>query len=592
MELVGKTLDFVKKNYGNLENKNKKKYCEFLQNYGLDEKAISATLLYDFSSDVKGFGIEVNKIIRGLKKFNMLAAKAGKGNKPDKVRKMLIATIEDLRILLIKLLERLYKMRSLSILGELERKRISRDTMEIYAPIAYRLGLSDLKWELEDLSFRYLNTQKYFELKRKIKIKRGEREKFIRELEEQLIKELKKKKIKYEIFGRPKHFYSIHKKMVDKGKKFEEIYDLLGLRIIVETSEDCYRVLGIVNTLWDTIPERLKDFIVSPKGGIYQSLHVTFFYNQIPVEVQIRTKRMNDMAEEGVAAHWGYKKIEGEKKFNKQLSWLRRILDFGTESDKEFLYKLKLDLFENKIYCFTPKGKIIELNEGSSIVDFAYAVHSEIGDKCTGGRLNGKFVSLRQKLKNGDEVEVLTSTLHKPSRNWLSFVKTRKAFEKIRQHFSITGMPGRRKLAEEEVVIENFFIGVEGDYDLRMAKCCNPLPEEDLIGVVSSFKNAVVHSYSCKNVKDVKNKIGAFWIEDFNNKIKLKILAEERLGIFAEILNAVAAMGIGVQTAQAKNASDEIAECTLDINFNGLKELKKVIERVNHIEGVRKIRIE
>ncbi len=592
MKLVEKTLEFVGKNYGNLESQNKKKYCEFLQNYNLDEKAISAALLYDFELDVKGFGVEINKLILGLRKFNMLATKVGKRNKPDKVRKMLIATTEDLRVLMIKLLERLYAMRGLSILEEVERKRISRDTMEIYAPMAYRLGLSDFKWELEDLAFRYLNPRKYIELKQKIKNKRSEREEIIKKLEEQLSEEIKKKKIKYELFGRPKHFYSIYKKMVDKGKKFEDIYDLLGLRVIVENSEDCYRVLGMINNLWDAIPEMFMDYIVNPKDNMYQSLHTVFYYDKIPVEIQIRTKKMNDIAEEGVAAHWEYKDSGGEKKFNKQLSWLRKILDFGIESDRAFLYKLKLDLFENKIYCFTPKGEIIELDEGSSIVDFAYAVHSEIGEKCTGGRVNKSFVSLRQKLKNGDEVEILTSTKHKPSRDWLSFVKTRKAFEKIRQHFSVTGIPGRRKVVEEEIVSKNFFIGVEGDYDLKMAKCCNPLPDEEIIGVVSSVKNAIVHAHNCKNIKDVKNKIGAFWIDDFNNEVKLKILVEDKLGIFAEILNSVAAMGINAHTAQAKNTSDEVAECNLDINFEGLRELKRVIERVNNIEGVRKIRIE
>ncbi len=591
-EVFKRIRNLLEDHYGNLDDlsllKYKKGYAKFLKNYGLDENSFVAALLYDLDSGEK-FGSDVFKLIASLKNFNELASKAGKRNKEEKIRKMLIATTQDLRVLVIKLLEMLYTMKNLDFTDDNKKIKISKDVLEIYVPIAYRLGLSDVKWELEDLSFKYLMPDEYYIIKRNIGMKRKEREKIIKEFKKKLENALKKNKINGEVFGRPKHFYSIYKKMMNKEKKFDDVHDLVGLRVIVEDSDGCYTVLGIVNNLWETMPERFKDFIVAPKDNLYQSLHAGFLYNNIPVEVQIRTRRMNDIAEEGIAAHWKYKGLRDEK-FNKQLSWLRQILSFANESDKEFLYKLKLDLFGDKIFCFTPKGDIIELDDGSSVVDFAYAVHSEIGNACTGAKVNGKFVGVRHVLKNGDEIEVLTSKSHKPSRNWLGFAKTSKALEKIRNTLQIR-QSAYGKTADEKGDGRDF-ITTDGNYNVEIAKCCNPVPMEYIIGSLSSFRNVVVHSDKCRNAVGIKKKINVYWADDFKGLVSIIIFADDRLGLFAEILNSVASLGINVKSAKAHSAGSNIAECILNIEFNSLKSVKDVVDRIGRINSVRKVRIE
>lgn len=587
-----KPLEIVKfycKSHNNPELlKQKKEYLKFLRSHNLDENSIVAALLYDIDNGAK-FGDEVSQLISGLRKFDELATKAKRRNNEEKIRKMLIATTSDLRILVAKLLERLYLMRKLSALDDTQRKLISKETLDVYTPISYRLGLSDIKWELEDLSFKYLTLDEYKIIKEKVRIKRKEREKIVNVLKKELGKSLKKNRIEGEIFGRPKHFYSIYRKMINKEKKFEGIHDIIGLRVIVENSGDCYAVLGVVGNLWNLIPERLKDFIVTPKDNLYQSLHTGFLYNEIPVEIQIRTRKMNEIAEEGIAAHWKYKGLV-DNKFNKQLSWLRQILSFANENDKEFLYKLKLDIFGDRIFCFTPKGDIIELEERSSVVDFAYAVHSDIGDKCIGAKVNGKFVGVRSLLKNGDEVEILTSKIHKPSRDWLGFVRTSKALERIRGSLQIKQSTHNRVVLEKEK--HGSFIAADGGYNIRIAKCCNPLPNDEIVGSLSSFRNVIVHSGKCKNVPGIKKFVNVFWTDDFSGAVNIIILADDRLGLFAEILNSVASLGISTKSAKANSAGNEIAECTLNIELNSLKDLKNLVERIGKINRVRKIRIE
>ena len=590
--LFKKCTEFMKAHYkiaNDLESlKYKRGYFKLLKNYDLDKNCIAAALLYDLDSGAE-FGDEVSKLIFDLRSFSELAEKATKRNNEEKTRKMLIATTHDLRVLVIKLLERLHIMKGLETVENEEKISMSKNTLNIYAPLSYRLGLSDIKWQLEDLSFKYIMPDEYKVIRDKVSIKRKDREKIVNELKKKLGKALKHNKITGEIFGRPKHFYSIYKKMKDRGKTFEDVHDLIGLRVIVENSEECYTVLGIVSNLWDTTLDRLKDFIVAPKDNLYQSLHTGFLYEHMPVEVQIRTRKMNEIAEEGIAAHWKYKGLV-DNKFNKQLSWLRQVLSFANESDKEFLYKLKLDIFGDKIFCFTPKGDIIELDDGSSVVDFAYAVHSDIGDKCTGAKVNGKFVGVRHILKNGDEIEILTSKIHKPSRDWLGFVKTSKALEKIRNTLHI------KQNAYNKISIDNekygSFIGSEGKYIIKIAGCCNPLPMENIVGTLSSFKNVTVHSEKCKNATGIKKFVNVFWIGDLNGFVNIIIVAENRLGLFAEILNSVASFGINVKSAKANSTGNETAECILNSEFNSLDKLSKVIERIGKINSVRKIRIE
>lgn len=603
-----KTMEFMKsyykdyndhnKNYKNSRDllslnslKYKKRYFNLLKKYDLDNNCITAALLYDID-DGKNFGNEISQLISDLRKFDELAFKAGKRNNEEKIRKMLIATTHDLRVLVIKLLERLYLMKNLEGCDDEEKERISKETFDVYAPISYRLGLSDIKWELEDLSFKYLMPKEYNTIMGKIDAKRNERERTVNELKKKLEKALKKNKINCEVFGRPKHFYSIYRKMINKKRKFEDIHDLIGLRVIVEDSETCYAVLGIVNNLWETIPERLKDFIVAPKDNLYQSLHTGFLYNNInnmPVEIQIRTRRMNDIAEEGIAAHWKYKGLKDDK-FNKQLNWLRQILSFADESDKEFLYKLKLDLFGDKIFCFTPKRDIIELDDGSTVVDFAYAVHSEIGNACTGAKVNGGFVGVRHLLKNGDEIEILTSKSHKPSRDWLSFVKTNKALEKIRNTLQIRQSAYTKTSAD--VNNKKSFITADGDYNIEIAKCCNPVPMDSIIGSLDSFRKIIVHFEKCRNATAIKKIMNVHWTNDFKGLVSIIIFADDRLGLFADILNSVASLGINVKSAKAHSAGNDIAECIVNIEFDSLGNLKGVVDRISKINSVRKVRIE
>ncbi|MBI2508064.1 bifunctional (p)ppGpp synthetase/guanosine-3',5'-bis(diphosphate) 3'-pyrophosphohydrolase [Candidatus Woesearchaeota archaeon] len=565
----------------------KSTYQKFLKNYGLDDNSIAAALLYDID-DGKKLGDAVSELISGLRKFDELALKASNKNREEKTRKMLIATTPDLRVLIVKLLEKLHAMRNFSNIDGAEQNKISREALEIYAPIAYRLGLSDVKWELEDLSFKHLMSEEYYRIKWGVQAKRKFREKIVRDLKRKLENALRKNRIEGEVFGRPKHFYSIYRKMVNKKKKFEDIHDLIGLRVIVEDSDSCYAALGIVNNLWETLPERFKDFIVAPKDNLYQSLHAGFTYDNMPVEVQIRTRRMNDIAEEGIAAHWKYKGLK-DVKFNKQLSWLRQILSFANESDKEFLYKLKLDIFGDKIFCFTPKGDIIELDDGSSVVDFAYAVHSDVGNACTGAKVNGRFVGVRHVLKNGDDVEILTSKSHKPSRDWLSFVKTSKALEKIRNTLQIRQGAYNRTTAEGN---NKSFITADGNFNIEVAKCCSPIPMDTIIGSLSSFRNVVVHSEKCRNAASIKNIVNVYWIEGFRGIVSVIIFADDRLGLFAEILNSVASLGINVKSAKAHSIGSDIAECVLNIEFDSLKSVKDVVDRVSKINSVRRVRIE
>ena len=582
---------FLKEYCNNLNNldlfEHKNRYWKFLKNYGLDESSIVAGVLCDID-DGKKFGDDVSNLIIGLKKFDELASKAGKRNKEEKVRKMLIATTQDLRVLIIKLLEKLYMIKNADNVDSVEKDRISKDAIEIYAPIAYRLGLSDIKWQLEDLYFKYMMPDKYYEIKNSVGVKRSHREKIVNELKRKLETALKKNKIDGEVFGRPKHFYSVYRKMTNKNKKFSEVYDLIGLRVIVEDSNACYSVLGIVNNLWETLSERFKDFIVAPKDNLYQSIHAGFMYHNTPVEIQIRTRRMNDIAEEGIAAHWKYKGIKDEK-FNKQLGWLRQILSFANESDKEFLYKLKLDIFGDKIFCFTPKGDIIELDDGSSVVDFAYAIHSDVGNACTGANVSGRFVGVRHVLKNGDEIEVLTSKSHKPSRDWLSFAKTNKALEKIKNTLQIRQSSYLKTSTEEG---RKILIFTDDNCNIEIAKCCNPIPTDSIVGSLSSFRNVVVHSEKCRNAGIIKKKINVYWTDDFKGLVSIIIFADDRLGLFAEIFNSVSNMGINVKSAKAHSVGNEIAECIVNIEFDSLKKLKDVIDRIGKINSVRKVRIE
>ena len=423
-----------------------------LAELGMDEKAVAAGLLHDVAEDTRckqnclenNFGEEVTFLVNGVTKLSKLECSSKEERQLESYRKMFLSMAEDVRVVMIKLADRLHNMRTLKYQSPEKQKSIAQETLEIYAPIANRLGISKVKWELEDLCLRYLEPEKFYELVERISMKRDEREEYIQEIIDRLHQELDKVGIQADISGRPKHFYSIYNKMKKQNKDLDELYDLIAVRLLVDSVKDCYAALGIVHTLWRPIPMRFKDYIAMPKPNMYQSLHTTVIGpNGDPFEIQIRTYEMHHTAEYGIAAHWIYKESGGSEisKDSTQLSWLEQIKEMQNEArdNKDFLNSVKIDLFSDTVFVFSPKGEVYELPAGSGPLDFAYKVHSGVGNSCVGAKVNKKIVPLNYQLKNGDIVEILTSKQAKPSLDWVNQCKTSQARNKIRQWFKQEG---------------------------------------------------------------------------------------------------------------------------------------------------------
>jgi guanosine-3',5'-bis(diphosphate) 3'-pyrophosphohydrolase len=410
----------------------------------LDATTVAAGLLHDTIEDTTAkpqeikamFGDEVAMLVEGLTKLSRMELQSREQREADNFRKMIIAMANDIRVILIKLADRLHNMRTLKSLPSEKQKRIALETLDIYAPLANRLGISKIKIELEDLSFMYLNPEAYHELAQKVMQRRIERESYINDLIEIVKRQLAEHGYKGEVKGRPKHFYSIWLKMQKQGIAFEDVYDLIAIRIITDTKVNCYAILGLIHSLWTPVPGRFKDFIGVPKSNLYQSLHTTVIGPKGErVEFQIRTEEMHRLAEEGIAAHWRYKERSSiSQREEQQFAWLRQLMEWQRDlpDAKEFMETVKGDLFPDVVYVFTPRGDVKELPQGSTPVDFAYSIHTDIGHQCVGAKVNGKIVPLKHILRNGDKVEVTTQAGHTPSRDWLKFVKTSKARTRIK----------------------------------------------------------------------------------------------------------------------------------------------------------------
>ena len=424
--------------------------AKILTDLQIDDITISAAILHDVVEDTthtldemrERFGDEVAMLIDGVTKLGRIQYKSKEEQQLESYRKMFLAMAKDIRVIMIKLADRLHNMRTLKYMREDKQKRIARETIEIYAPLANRLGISNVKWELEDLCLRYLEPKAYYDLVESVKQKRQERQAFIDEAHEQIVEKLEEAHITAEIQGRAKHFYSIYKKMKRDQKDISEIYDLSALRVLVDSVKDCYGVLGIIHAMWKPLPGRFKDYIAMPKSNGYQSLHTTVICRGYPLEIQIRTFAMHKVSEYGVAAHWKYKEagksVGATREYDQKMSWLRQMVSLQHELDdpREYFEALKVDVFSDEVFVFTPKGDVVDLPKGSIPIDFAYRIHTEVGHHCVGAKVNSKIVPLEYKLKNGDIVSIITNKSNNgPSRDWLNIVASSETRTKIRSWF-------------------------------------------------------------------------------------------------------------------------------------------------------------
>ncbi len=609
--LIVRAYDFARKFHGSSKRASGEPFIQhplnaayILAELKLDVSSIVAALLHDVveDSDVsldsvrKEFGGEVALLVDGVTNITKLRYENPDEENAENIRKMLLATTQDIRVIIIKLADKLHNMRTIKYLPAEKKLKISQDALNIYAPLAYRLGMASVKWELEDIAFKNLQPSTYQMFKEKFGKKRWQREIEVIKARRFLEKALSDGGIKAEVTGRPKHFYSIYKKMVRTNRSFDELHDLMALRVITDSVKDCYEAIGIIHSIWKPIPGEFNDHIAMPKSNMYQSLHTSVIGPEgQPVEVQIRTREMHRTAEEGIAAHWQYKGIYGDREFDKKLSWLRQILDWQRDSNdaEDFMDFLKVDFFEEEIYVFTPKGKIIQLPKGSTPLDFAYAVHSSIGDTCTGALVNGRIVPLRYELKNGEIVNILTSKNATPHRDWLKIVKTARAKDRIKhtlKEIDVIPVKVPTKIQAVEGSVKGLLVDVPFKYDVKLAKCCHPVPGDSIVGHQGRNRRIVVHKSDCSNVKRKLRSVRELsWNYDFNSELLLKVFASDRVGLFADILNTVAATGTNVRNAKAKMISSDLAECSFSFVPENTDHVKDIVGRVKRVQSVRKV---
>ena len=665
-----------------------------LADMGMDTNTIVAGLLHDVIEDTDYtyedisniFNVEVANLVDGVTKLGKIKYKSKEEQQADNVRKMLLAMAKDIRVIIIKLADRLHNMRTLKYMKPEKQKKKAQETLDIFAPLAHRLGISKIKWELEDLCLRYIHPEEYYDLVNMIAEKRVEREKFISRIIEELKENLDKANIDSDIEGRPKHFYSIYRKMVNKHKSIEQIFDLTAIRILVNTVKDCYAVLGIVHTIYKPIPGRFKDYIAMPKPNMYQSLHTTVIGSEGKTfEIQIRTFEMHRTAEYGIAAHWKYKSgVTGtdskDMTFENKLTWLRDILEWQKEAvdATEFMEGFKLDLFSDEIFVFTPKGVVINLPAGATPIDFAYKIHTDIGNKCVGAKVNGKIVTLDYKLKTGEIVEILTSSSSRgPNIDWLNIANSNQARSKIKQwlrkarreenlergkemldkeckkqslvfsdlckgplydkllkryHLNnveeIYVAVGEGELLSSTVISklkenvvkqvseeelnknieeqiakterqtkkkQSYGVTVKGlnNIMVRFARCCNPVPGDDIAGYITKGRGVSVHRKDCSNFKAIVEKqrekvVDVSWGTEKGTAYvaELEVKAEDRMCLLSDVMLVITDSNLSLLSLNAKSGKNGVANINIQVKIDNIEQLKELMKKIRRLQGI------
>lgn len=498
-------------------------------------------------------------------------------NNETMIKKLSIIMTTSPEVFMIQLAEALDKTKNIYSVKEEERNEFIKQAKEVYAPLATKLGLYQINSEINDLIFKYQNPEKYKEIEGKIKqiIEKATTE--ITQFQKTLEEELTKAQIKAKVYGRIKSVYSTSQKMKRKNTSLDKIYDIIAIRVITNNEKECYETLGILHTLAKPIPEEFDDYISKPKENGYRSLHtVVMIKNTIPIEVQIRTKEMHELAEYGIAAHWKYKGIKDTKKDTKA-EWTKKIIEWEKETGNKTL----LDIFGRQIFAITPKGEVIELPEGSTIIDFAYAIHTDLGNKCIGAKVNGKVCQLSTQIKNGDIVEIITSEKQKPKISWLSIAKTQKARKKIK---SMLGLDFETKSTNK--IKRMFKINTE-DKRIRFAKCCKPMPGDEIIGIKTTKRKISVHKISCEEIQKMKGKkIIVEWHTNKILKTKIEITAKEGISILKELLNTLNEEGLNIESTTAKKTSENSDLIIFEVKTNSMKNLENAIEKISKIKKV------
>ncbi len=689
LELLRRAYDFAAKQHHSQTRLSGEPYlshpvevAHLLADMKLDVTSLCAALLHDVVEDTKipieqitdQFGAEVARLVEGATKISRLDLMAPEARQAENVRKMLLAMVNDVRVILVKLADRLHNMRTLEFLDSERQQRIARETLDIYAPVANRLGMGLIRGELEDLAFRYIEPESFLELQKKIASKQKVFDKFLQDVQEQIRAKMVESGIPAEVQARVKRLYSLHLKIQKQQRTLDQVFDLLAVRVITDTVKNCYGALGVIHQIWRPVPGRFKDYIAMPRPNLYQSLHTSVIHAGQAFEVQIRTQEMHRIAEQGVAAHWRYKDgrdASAHSADDQRIVWMRHLIEWVQEMQEpsEFLSTLRVDLYPEEVYLFSPKGRVVVLPRGATPLDFAYAIHTEVGHQCTGAKVNGSIVPLRHALANGDVVEILTQKGHEPSRDWLSFVHTSRARSKIRQWINLHEREhaievGRRLLEKESrhssinlrKISEDDWQRVAADYgcsriedlqaelgygkwsarqvlakatgqqltespeekqpklvstvkkmlgmdaaaivvrghdDLMVyrAKCCNPIPGDDIVGYVTRGRGIAVHSKNCPNVQNLlyepDRRMPVEWAgaSEATFPARLRIFTEDRPGMLAAITAVISETGANIRTFES-GGQDMRARIEVALDVHDRKHLERILTGVKRIPGV------